>query len=192
MPASRKGFIPVRTLHGGPMVTHQYPVSAAPATSLFINDLCCKLAGGSDGGGVVQYTTANAPRILGVVARCLNSDRRELTFSLPTRGPYIQATAGAAVQYVDVYDDPDMVYRVTCVNSAGPSNFNQFLEVATISAGNQGNTASGISRMSATLFTTAGTGLMCLGLADTELTRLGASANEVEVVIATHINLTRR
>ena len=192
MPASRKGFSPARTLHGGPMLTKEYPVSAAPATSLFIGDLVCKLNGGSDGGGVVQYTTANEANILGVVARCLNSDRRPLTFSLPTRGPYIQATAGAAVQFVEVYDDPDMVYRVTCVQSAGPSNFNQFLHVATISAGNQGNTASGISQGSVTVFTAGGTGLRCLGLADTELTRLGASANEVEVIIATHINLTRR
>ena len=183
--AARMGFVPSRTLHGGPFLSNVYPVSAAPADSFFIGDVVCRVAGGTDNGGCVAYTTAREANILGVVKACYDADKRPRTHSQPTRGPYIQATAGGR-HYVDVYDDPAIIYKVRCENSAGASNIGGFLHFLPVTAASQGNTATGISRQSLTVFTAAGTPFRIIGFAPDEVTEVGGSANALEVLIAPH------
>lgn len=79
-------------------------------------------------GLVVPATAGNNPDLpgFGVVVGLLQSNGRPLTFSQPTRGPYL--TSGMAGQAI-VMSDPNMSYLVNYTGSAGNDVVGDLVEV---------------------------------------------------------------
>lgn len=187
-PNVRRGFVPSRHLNGGSHFrSHRYPVNASAATGLFMGDPCYLSAG-----YVKPITTDDLnQKILGVIKACYASNQKPLTFSQPTRGPFLQAsTAG----WVDVYDDPGIVYRVQADATASQADVGKTVDV-TASGG--GNTATGYSRMEIDISTASAASegslnpFQIVGVAPNELDRVDGTPgvngfgtnNDLEVVI---------
>ena len=113
------GFAPVRNMAaGGDLPTRLYRVTATGNTQgLFIGD---PVRFNSSGLGVVRLS-ANAAantRCLGVVAQMFDENGRPLTFSQPTRGPFLPSgTAG----WAEVYDSQQITFICQADASAAES-----------------------------------------------------------------------
>lgn len=174
----QRGFVPARLQGGGSTFrTKLYPTSAGQA-DLYIGDPVCLVLGKAK-----RWTTAQAANFLGVVESVYDSNRKPLTFTQPTRGPYL---LGANAGFVNVFDDPDQTYTVECEVSAGPSAGGQWAEVKVTA----GVTATGISRTTIIGVTAADGGTMtfrAIGVSPDELDNLGGTGNDIEVIASRHV-----
>lgn len=143
MAVNPRGFVPCRKLGGHvSFATREYQVSANNPTQIFPGDPVYLTSDGNvrrvKTSGVA---TANGFAVLGIVRGVKNTNRRPLTHSQPTQGPFLPAsTAG----FVDVIDDPDVTYIVNCDASLLDSNIGSFVSISAGAA----NTAAGISGIS--------------------------------------------
>ena len=190
MAVKPRGFVPLRSL-GGPVsfTTRRYRVSSGNTTSIFPGDAVRLLADGQVRRVRTSAATVAELGVLGVVRNVLNSNGRPLTFSQPTNGPFLNAsTAG----YVDVYDDPDIVYQVNGTTSASAAYMGRFCRVTAATY----NSAAGISglRIETADVTSSAVGhqFQIIGIAPSE--RIGSltvdgesvSSADLEVRIANH------
>lgn len=175
--SNRKGFIPSRHLTGGSNAprTKLYEAAEARAHTLAVGDPVVL-----SGGFVVRQTDASADstNFLGVIRAVYDTNKRPLTFSMPTRPPYLNTSVAG---WVDVIDDPTMTYIVQCATSVGPSNIGATVWVDATAV----NSATGISQYVVTLTSALGGNPQwrILGLAPTEIasTAAGSSNNRIEV-----------
>lgn len=175
--SAKKGFVPSRHLTGGSNAprTKLYEADGNRGHTLAVGDPV-RLAAGY----VVRQTNASADstNYLGVVRAVYDSNKKPLTFSMPTRPPYLNTSVAG---WVDVIDDPNMTYIVECATSVGPSDIGGAVWVdATVA-----NSATGISQYTVTLTTAAGGNPQwrIIGLAPTEIasTAAGSPNNRIEV-----------
>lgn len=153
---TQRGFVPLRKLGGGPAITKLFPVSAATNDAYFLGDAV--IAGAS--GKVRTLKNASTARPLGVIVGLLDSNKKPLTFSQPTRGPFL---ATAAAGYALVNCDPNQTYVAQIdVAITDASRF----AAAKVSAGAP-STATGLSGqvLSGTIGTSADSQFIILGLA---------------------------
>lgn len=177
-PAGKRGFVPTRSQTGAQTFRQLlYPVSANYATALFIGDPIVL-----SGGRAQAWTTAAAASLVGVASAFYDSNKRPLTFSQPTRGPFLPASTGG---YVSVIDDPNITFTIELAVSAGPSVVGQII---TIEASG-GNTATGVSRYFAAGVTAsdASGNFRVVAISSNELDGLGGTGNDVEVVPVIHL-----
>ena len=136
-----RGFVPSRHLTGGDHFrTSRYVVSANNPGRLFKGD---PVELGADGKVRVHQASAilGARGVLGVVNAIYDSNNRPLTHSLPGTGQFLEtSTAG----FLDVIDDPDVVFVINSDATGAHSDIGQFTRVTAGSA----NTAAGISGFS--------------------------------------------
>lgn len=187
------GFAPVRNMAaGGDLPTRLYRVTATGNTQgLFIGD---PVRFNSSGLGVVRLS-ANAlanTRCLGVVAQMFDENGRPLTFSQPTRGPFLPSgTAG----WAEVYDSQQITFICQADASAAETLIGQYVSLTATSNG--GNTAAGTSiiQLAVGSADTSVKTFQVLGVAPTESRGLGSVANntawgnasiDLEVRIALH------
>lgn len=99
------GAVPVRTLHGGPVVSNKYYVPASDSTAIFIGDFVGKVNAMDPKGevGVVKALGATGDAPIGVVTGV------EVDASNVYRGDY---RAASTARYIYVCDDPDVVLRI--------------------------------------------------------------------------------
>lgn len=196
----RQGFRPARHLAGGQIRTKRYPVygSGVPI-GLAIGDA---VRFNPNGDGVTRVSGDVVPTVpgLGVVVACYDSNNKPLTFSQPTRGPFIPGTnavtGNTIVGYVDVVDDPNVSFIVQADATVISTHHGQFVSVT--AATGDVNTAAGTSKMQIKMSTvdTSVRMFQIIGWAPDEAaglgTVLGAGAGEgqtnanVEVVFAAH------
>jgi PPE-repeat protein len=109
--AQRAGFVPTRT-YAADMV-RRYPVTLNSNQALFMYDAVTLI------NGVAVPVTAGldpASPLAGVVVGLADSNEKPLTFSQPTRGPFI--TSGQS-GFADVLIDPNMTFKVRYEGSVG-------------------------------------------------------------------------
>lgn len=179
----KRGFIPLRSLDGKvSFPTRQYEVSANNGTPIFPGDPVTLNAQGN----VIRVDTSGVsaaePAILGIVARCLDSNRKPFTHSQPSRGPFLpSATKG----FVEVYDNPDTTFLVNADSALNQPEVGAFVRVTAGAA----NTAAGISgfsiKMVDTTASAVGSRFRIIGLGPNEDRTAGAN-NDVEVIAADH------
>lgn len=175
--SAKKGFVPSRHLNAvtGAPRTKLYEADGNRAHTLAVGDPVILTAG-----FVVRQTNASADstNFLGVVRAVYDTNKRPLTFSMPTRPPYLNTSVAG---WVDVIDDPNMTYIVECATSVGPSNIGGAVYVDATAV----NSATGISQYVVTLTSAAGGNAQwrILGLAPTEIasTAAGSGNNRIEV-----------
>ena len=176
--SARKGFVPARHMSGGTGAsrTKLYQAAEARAHTLAVGDPVVL-----SGGFVVRQTNASADstNFLGVIRAVYDTNKRPLTFSQPTRPPYLNVSVAG---WVDVIDDARMSYIVQCDTSIGPSNIGGVVWVDATAA----NSATGISQYIVTPTSAAG-GIpqwRIIGLAPTDLVTSAAGSinNRIEVV----------
>jgi len=133
--AQRTGFTPTRVYSNDACRT--YPVTLSTNQPLAIG-----AAVAMNNGTVVPVTAGQNPASpgLGVVVGVLDSNGKPLTFSQPTRGPYL--TSGAT-GFAIVLHDPNMTYRVRFEGSAGNDVVGNLVQVT---ADNSVNVSTGISQ----------------------------------------------
>lgn len=186
-----RGFVPTRHLGGSVNFrTNRYSVSANNPTSIMVGKAVYLE---SDGHVRVVRTSGgsvNERGVLGVVRSIYNSSNRPLTHNLPSTANILPAsTAG----YVDVIDDPDVVFLVDADASATQANIGQYVRVT---AGSD-ITAAGIPgwsvRIADATASSVGHKFMIVGLGPNEtLDTVGEGAfqgldnPDVEVIISDH------
>lgn len=183
--SARKGFVPSRHLSGGSNAprTKLYQAIEARAHTLSVGDPVVL-----SGGAVVRQTNASADstNFLGVIRAVYDSNKRPLTFSQPTRPPYLNVSVAG---WVDVCDDPSMTYIVQCDTSVGPSNIGGVVWVDATAA----NSATGISQYIVTLSSAAGGNPQwrVIGLAPTDLVTSAAGSTNNRIEVATIAGLLK-
>ena len=143
-----RGFVPYRHLSGAVNPsTRRYRTHANNKKPIFVNDLVVLVSGSAAtaGFGVDRYTvgidtTLGAGTILGVVQGILDSNRKPLVFSQPTRGPYLQAATDG---YLDVIVDPHQTYLAMVDGTASALMIGRYVGVTATAMG----TAEGISNL---------------------------------------------
>lgn len=192
---NRMGFQPARHLTGGQIRTHRHFVSST-ARSIAIGD-AVRL--NPSGEGVIPLSGDATPvtPVLGVAVALYDSNNKPLTFSQPTRGPYLPALTGG---FVDVCDDPEVTFIVQADASVDQNDIGKFVSVT--AAVDVLNTAAGTSKMQVKMSTvdTSVRQFQILGIAPNEDGGLGSILNrgvlgsataggnytDVEVRIAAH------
>lgn len=156
--ANKRGFVPCRKLGGGAAVTRMFPVSAATNDAYFLGDpVIAKTTGAI---GLLKAATPLATRPLGVIIGFLDQNQKPLTFSLPSRGPFL---ATAVPGYALVNCDPNQTF---VAEWGGNANDAVVFAGCKVSAGAP-NTNTGLSGMGldATAITTSDAQFRVLGLA---------------------------
>lgn len=134
-----RGFVPSRTFDGtNNFVTRRYRVSANNPTAVFIGDAVELFSDGKVRVIDTSGASANERAILGVVRSVYDNNARPLTHNLPATGQFID---GSTAGYVDVCDDPDVIFLVSTDATADQSMIGQFVRVTAGSA----NSTVGIS-----------------------------------------------
>ena len=181
-----RGLVPHRHLHG--MVsfrTGRYIVSANNPTAMFIGD---PVELGADGHVRVIDTSApsaNERGILGVVRSVYDSNQRPLTHSLPATGQFLD---GSTAGFVDVVDDPDVVYLINSDTTAVQADIGQYVRVTAGSA----NSVVGISgfslRMADVTASSVGHRFMIVRTGSNELDGVDSFTDQrdLEVIISDH------
>ena len=173
-----KGFVPARHMSGGTNAsrTKLYETAGNRASTLGVGDPVVLSSG-----YIVRQTNASADstNYIGVVRAVYDSNKRPLTFSQPTRPPYLNVSVAG---WVDVIDDARMSYIVECDTSVGPSNIGAVAWVSAVAV----NSATGISQYTVTLTSAAGgtPQWRVIGLAPTDAvtTAAGFANNRIEVL----------
>lgn len=173
-----RGLVPVRRLDGQPPAAARKYDTGSNTRILMLGDPVFLDANRRIQRYESAFTTAGGPAILGVVVGLLNVDGRPLTHVTEKQ---IAVSASGAVL---VIDDPGAVYEGEILASVGTSDIGKF---CTIASGTR-VTANGNSglRLATPVVTAAGHPFQILGLAPTELDRVGASANNILVRISNH------
>lgn len=187
------GFSPVRNAGAGSdLPTRMYRVTATGNTQgLFIGD---PVRFNPNGLGIARISGNAAPntRCLGVVAQMFDDNGRPLTFSQPTRGPFLPAaTSGWAA----VYDSSQITFICQVDGSAAETLIGQYVSLT--AATNGGNTAAGTSiiQLRAASADTSIKTFQVVGMSPTESRGLGSFAGnaawgstdiDLEVRIALH------
>lgn len=156
--ANKRGFVPCRKLGGGAAITRMFPVSAATNDAYFLGDpVIAKTTGAI---GLLKAATPLATRPLGVIIGFLDQNQKPLTFSLPSRGPFL---ATAVPGYALVNCDPNQTFVAEWGGNAADS---VVFAGCKVSAGAP-NTNTGLSGMGldATAITTSDAQFRVLGLA---------------------------
>lgn len=187
------GFSPVRNAGAGSdLPTRMYRVTATGNTQgLFIGD---PVRFNPNGLGIARISgnAAANTRCLGVVAQMFDDNGRPLTFSQPTRGPFLPAaTSGWAA----VYDSSQITFICQVDGSAAETLIGQYVSLT--AATNGGNTAAGTSiiQLRAGSADTSIKTFQVVGVSPTESRGLGSFAGnaawgstdiDLEVRIALH------
>lgn len=183
-----RGLVATRTLNGGTSFRTQLrPTRGANLESIFPGDLVYLNSNGRVQKALVG-TAAGQP-LLGVVRAVYNKNFRPRTFAQPTTSAYVAVSTTA---WLEVYEDPDIIYTINCSASCGDVHIGQFANIVM----NVGNTAAGISGMSLDLVdvtaTSIGHALQVYAVSSNEagpqdpMTATGGANNDVEVRIAQH------
>lgn len=156
--ANQRGFVPCRKLGGGPSITRTFPVSASTNEAYFLGDAVIASTTGKV--RPLKATTPLATRPLGVVVGFLDQNGKPLTFSLPTRGPFL---ASGVPGYAMINCDPNQTY---VAEFGGNANDATVFGGVKVSAGAP-NTSTGLSGqgLDATVITTSDAQFRILGLA---------------------------
>ena len=186
------GLEAIRNSSGGQLRTRVYRVTATGNThGIFIND---PVRFNPNGLGVVRVS-ANAiatTRMLGSVQEMFDDNGRPLTFSQPTRGPFLPAgTSGWAA----VHDSDTTTFIIQADASAAETLVGKYVTLTAVSQA--GNTATGVSLIQAAVGTadTSVKMLQVVGISPTESRGLGSFAGnaawgnahvDLEVRIALH------
>lgn len=190
------GLRPARHLAGGQIRTKRYTVTASGnVAGIAIGDAVRHNTAGDGIAKVSGDVTKDIP-ILGAVTALYDSNNKPLTFSQPTRGPYLLA---AVAGFADVADDPSTVFVIQSDATVAAGDFGKFVGLSALTTGV--NTAAGTSTMQAKWSTidTSVAQLQVLGVAKNEDSQFGTANLEgnlntvssrfakVEVLIANHI-----
>lgn len=178
------GFKPARHLGGENCFrTNQYKVNASNDVALFAGDAVVLSS------GAVTAVTANGDSpVLGVIAALYDSNKRPLTHSQPTNGPYLAAsTAG----YVDVFDDPRIVYDVVANSACSDLDIGQIGTVVADASGSPalGQSAQKMNASSIVAETTANSDTLAfkmIGLSKRNTSETYSDGQEIEVIINNH------
>jgi hypothetical protein len=156
--ANQRGFVPCRKLGGGKAITKQFPVSAATNEAYFLGDAVIASTTGKV--RPLKAGTPLATRPLGVIIGFLDQNGKPLTFSQPTRGPFL---ASGVPGYALVNCDPHQTY---VAEFGGNANDATVFGGVKVSAGAP-NTSTGLSGqgLDGTVITTADAQFRILGLA---------------------------
>lgn len=184
-----RGFVPSRHLSGRIDFSHNLMrVSANNPTSIFVGD---PVFLGADGKVRVVDTSAASVgerAIIGIVRGVYNSDARPLTHNLPGTGQFIAASTRA---FVDVCDDPDVIFLVNADSAANQGQIGQFVR-ATAGPANTALGRSGFQiRMVDQTASAVGSQFQIVGVGPNEKisglgdTAFGAS-QDLEVIIIDH------
>jgi hypothetical protein len=187
------GLQALRNREGGSMLrTKLYRVTATGNThGIFIGD---PVGFNGSGLGIVRVSSnaAATAKILGGVSELFDDNGRPLTFSLPTRGPFLPAsTAGWAA----VHDAQGTSFIIQADASCAETVVGQYVSLTASS--NAGNTASGVSKIMARVASadTSVKMLQVIGISPTEQRGLGSFAGnagwgnsfiDLEVRVALH------
>ena len=190
---NRQGFQPARHLNGGQIRSRRYFVSTT-VQAIAIGDA---VRFNPNGDGIIALSGDATPivPVLGAVVALYDTNNKPLTFSQPTRGPYLPASTGG---FADVVDDPGVTFIVQCDGTVQPNHIGRFVSVT--AAVNVLNTAAGTSQMQVEIGTvdTSVRQFQIIGIAPNEEAGLGSILNrgafdvgggvntDVEVRIATH------
>lgn len=140
MSYNRKGFILAKT-RGGPQAIMTFPVVATANNAYYLGD-AVKMEG-AGGTGRVERVTASSAILAGVVIaayRNVGGQKRPLTFSQPTNGPYL--TSGQT-GFVEVISDPRALFIAAIDTSASAGLTGKYVTV-TAGAPNQSSGLSGM------------------------------------------------
>lgn len=177
-----RGFIPVKTLDGSNrFATVTRPTLGNNAGQIVAGDVIAMVSGGAQSYRNVTASGAAARPPSGVVARVLNADGRPFTFNQPGAGPIIPTST---VGFVEVYEDPHIVYQVNCSATAAPLHVGKFIGVRCCAL----STAVGRSGMSVTLgtvVTAAGEAFKVYNLStsEDEVRTSGEANQDLEVIL---------
>lgn len=167
------GLAAIRNRDGGALRTKLYRVTATGNThGIFIGDPV-----GLNGSGLgIVRVSSNAiatTKILGAVSEVFDENGRPLTFSQPTRGPFLPAsTAGWAA----VYDSQATSFIIQADASCAETIVGQYVSLTAVSQA--GNTAAGTSKIQARVASadTSVKMLQVIGIAPNEQRGLGSFA----------------
>ena len=162
-----RGFVPSRHLSGRIDFAHnQYRVSANNPKAIFIGDAVELFSDGKVRVIDASAATANERAVLGVVRSVYDSNARPKTHSLPGTGQFID---GSTAGYVDVVDDPDVIFLVSTDATADQSMVGSFVNV-TAKAPVSSNGISGMHLKLSTVAVSAQAGLrfQIMGVAPNE------------------------
>jgi hypothetical protein len=164
-------------------------VSANNPTAIFIGDAVELFSDGKVRVIDTSGASANERAVLGVVRAVYDNNQRPLTHSLPAKGQFID---GSTAGFVDVCDDPDVVFLVSTDATAKQADVGQFVRVTAGSA----NSTVGISgqhlRLADATASAVGHRFVIMGLGPNEKATggLGEAAfsnnQDVEVLIVNH------
>lgn len=178
-----RGFVASRHLDGGMIRTRRYRCDGSSNTTpIMIGDPVVLVPANGTLARLTAATAGGPKPVLGVVRNLYDSNGKPLTFSQPTRGPYLQAST---IGYADVYDEPKVTYIVQCDGSATEADIGVNVDVT---AG-VGNTAAGLSTYGVILATATTTWpFKVIGVSPFEETIGATGANlDVEVIVNTHV-----
>lgn len=180
-----RGFVPTRTLDGRiDFRTQLRATNGNNGAHIFPGDLVTMTTAGS----IDRWPGTNdaTQKPIGVARAVYNTNKRPFTFSQPDNGPFLPAsTAG----FVDVIEDPDVIYTIHMTTSAGVVD--SLMDYFAASAGSPTSAAgrSGfLMDAAATTQPSDSHPLQLLAVSTNELDSpaAGVSANDVEVRIAHH------
>lgn len=187
------GLQAIRNLAGGQLRTRVYRVTATGNThGIFINDPVRFNPSGLGIARVSANAAANT-RMLGAVAELFDDNGRPLTFSQPTRGPFLPAGVSG---WAAVYDSQQTTFIIQADASAAETLIGQYVSLTAVSQA--GNTAAGTSLIQARVASadTSAKMLQVIGVSPTEQRGLGSFALnqawgnafiDLEVRIALHV-----
>lgn len=163
-----RGFVPSRHINNGQTFRTNLYLKDTQA-AIHPGDAVCLVSG-----AVTTWVTAQVTTFLGVAKAVYDSNKKPRTHALPGVGPcLVSGVAG----YVEVYDDPGIVYTVECSTAVSAQLVGTAVDPVHVS----GNSGIGVSRQGV-LFNAGAAQFAVVGLAPTELAGTPAASNDVEVV----------
>jgi hypothetical protein len=169
----RAGLRPARHLGGGQIRTQLMQITASGnAAGIFVGDVVALNGGGL---GIIKVSGDNNVATtlpVGVVTNLYDENNRPLTFSQPTRGPFLP---GSTAGFADVVTDPMVTFVVQADASSSPDDIGKY---AWVSAPVGGFTAAGTSNMQLQIASvdTSIKPLKIIGISPIEGDRLGLSS----------------
>lgn len=171
MSYSRKGFILAKT-RGGTQAIVTLPVVATANNAYYLGD--CVQMEQKGATGKVERVTASTATLAGVVVAAyknVGGQKRPLTHSQPTNGPYL--TSGQA-GFVEVITDP-RAYFIAAIDTSASAGLTGKYVTVTAGAPNQNSGLSGygVKAASATAANTSSRQFQIVGVSDFETALYG-------------------
>ncbi len=169
MSFTRKGFVLAKT-RGAPSSIITLPVVATANNAYYLND-AVKIEGGT---GKAERVTASSATLAGVVIAAyknVGGQKRPLTHSQPTNGPYLTSGVDG---FVEIVSDPRAYFIAAIDTSASAGLTGKFVTV-TAGAPNQrsGLSGMGIKAASATAANTSSRTFQIVAVSDFEIAQYG-------------------